>query len=462
MDSALTQHQTLWQTCLFQVKQYTSEEVFTRLFKPLEVHSFDRNILKLRVPSKQHVAQLEQDYIKILIPIVRNLFGASASVTYLIPQTATSTTAASSRGYETSTDTRVIKNPFIIPGIKRVKFDSQLLGHYTFENFVEGDCNRLVRSAGISVSVNPGTTSFNPMFVYGNSGLGKTHVAQAIGNDIIQRHPNLKVLYVSANRFQAQFQYASQHGEISDFIQFYQLVDVLIVDDIQEFSGNKPGTQNVFFNIFNQLHMLGKQLILTSDRPPVELKDIDERLLTRFKWGLSAQLEAPDYETKKAILRQKAINLDIKVNEDVIEFVANNVKANVRELEGALTALKAHSSLMQKEITIDLARSIMRDIVTIKNVDITIETILEEVAQYYKLDMAALLSNSRKREIVVPRQVAMYLCKMHTKASLAEIGKVSGKKNHATVLYACNTVVDLMSTDKIIKHQIEEIERKLK
>lgn len=461
MDSALTKHQTLWQTCLYQVKQFTSEEVFTRLFKPLEVLSFDSNILRLRVPSKQHLMQIEQNYIKMLAPIIKSQFGSNASVRYAIPNES-SVTDATARGYEATTDSRVIKNPFIIPGIKRVKFDSQLLPQYNFDNFVEGDCNRLVRSAGISVSVDPGLTSFNPLFIYGSSGLGKTHVAQAIGNTITQRHPNLKVLYVSANRFQAQFQYASHHGEVSDFIQFYQLVDVLIVDDIQEFSGNKPGTQNVFFNIFNQLHMLGKQVILTSDRPPVELKDIDDRLLTRFKWGLSAMLDLPDFETKVAILKSKAEGLGIVVPGDVIEFIANNIRANVRELEGALTSLKAHSNLMNKTITIDLARSVMRDIVTIKNVDINIETILEEVSNYYKVDREALLSNSRKREIVVPRQVAMYLCKLHTKCSLGEIGKGIGNKNHATVLYACTTIANLMDTDKILKHQIEEIERKMK
>lgn len=461
MDSALTKHQTLWQTCLYQVKQFTSEEVFTRLFKPLEVLSFDSNILRLRVPSKQHLMQIEQNYIKMLAPIIKSQFGSNASVRYAIPNESP-VTDATARGYESTTDTRVIKNPFIIPGIKRVKFDSQLLPHYNFDNFVEGDCNRLVRSAGISVSVDPGVTSFNPLFIYGSSGLGKTHVAQAIGNTITQRHPNLKVLYVSANRFQAQFQYASHHGEVSDFIQFYQLVDVLIVDDIQEFSGNKPGTQNVFFNIFNQLHMLGKQVILTSDRPPVELKDIDDRLLTRFKWGLSAMLDLPDFETKVAILKSKAEGLGVVVPGEVIEFIANNIKANVRELEGALTSLKAHSNLMNKAITIDLARSVMRDIVTIKNVDINIETILEEVSNYYKVDLESLLSNSRKREIVVPRQVAMYLCKLHTKCSLGEIGKGIGNKNHATVLYACNTIANLMDTDKILKHQIEEIERKMK
>lgn len=461
MDQVLNQYQTMWQSCLFQVKQFTSEEVFTRLFKPLEVLSFEDGVLRLRVPSKQHLLQIEQNYIRVLAPIIKGTFGDNASVRYAVPAES-SATAAAVRGYESSNEGRVIKNPFIIPGIKRVKFDSQLLSQYRLENFVEGQCNRLVRSAGISVSVDPGKTSFNPLFVYGSSGLGKTHVAQAIGNEILERHPNLKVLYVSANRFQAQFQYASQHGEVSDFIQFYQLVDVLIVDDIQEFSGNKPGTQNVFFNIFNQLHMLGKQVILTSDRPPVDLKDIDDRLLTRFKWGLSAMLDVPDYQTKMAILRQKSKMMGIVVSDEVFEFIANNVRANVRELEGALTSLKAHSSLMKSEINIDLARSVMRDIVTIKSVDVNIESIIEEVASYYKVEREKLLSNSRKREIVVPRQVAMYLCKMNTKSSLGEIGKAIGKKNHATVLYACTTIGNLMVNDKILKHQVEEILRKLK
>lgn len=462
MDLTLVQHKNLWQTCLYQVKQFTSEDVFTRLFKPIEVLSFDDNVLRLRVPSKQHLMQIEQNYIKILAPIIKAQFGTMASVRYAFPNDTTTTQMFDTRGYENNTSGKIIKNPFMIPGLRKVKFESQLLSQFQLDNFIEGDCNRLGRSAGVSVSVSPGETSFNPLFIYGGSGLGKTHLAQAIGNAILERDPKLKVLYVSANKFQSQFQYASQHGEISDFIQFYQLLDVLIVDDIQEFSGNKPGTQNVFFNIFNQLQMIKKQLVFTSDRPPVELKDLDERLLTRFKWGLSAQLTIPDFETKVAILNQKAKAMDIKIPKEVIEFIAENVRQNVRELEGALTSLKAHSSLMKKQIDIELAKNVIRDIVTIKNIDITLDYIVDSVAQYYKIEREAILSNSRKREIVFPRQVAMYLCKVHTKSSLNEIGMSIGKKNHTTVLYAYNAVKDLMSTDKILSHQIQEIERRFK
>ncbi|MEG1607878.1 MAG: chromosomal replication initiator protein DnaA [Mucinivorans sp.] len=453
-----TKYISVWQMCLSQIKKSTSEEEYARWFQPIEPIGFTNDILRLRVPSQRHLQHIEQNFIRVLAPIVRTNFGVKASIRYAVPQEDQS---ASIRGYSTQPDVATIKNPFIIPGLKKVKFDSQLRAEYNFDNFIEGSCNRLLRSAGLSISVNPGTTSFNPLFIYGSSGLGKTHLAQAIGNATVARHANSRVLYVSANRFQSQFQYAAHHGELNDFINFYQMIDVLIIDDIQELAG-KSKTQNIFFNIFNHLHMLGKQLILTSDRPPVELKDIEERLITRFKWGLSGELTPPDKQTRTTILHSKIKNIHLEVSEEVIAFLADNIKSNVRELEGALTSLEAYSRLMGQPLSIDLARRVLRDIVEITTTEVTIESILNLVSSHFGIELPMLLSKKRTRDVAQARQVAMYLCKKHTKAALSAIGSAVGGKNHATVLHSCKTIADIMETDKVLSQKIQEIERKLK
>lgn len=456
------QYNTIWQNCLSLIKSQTSDDEFVKWFKPMMPLSFDGENLRVRVPSQGHVQYIEQNYISMLRPIIREEFGVKTRLHYAIPN-ATPTPGDAHGGAASlysQTDTSTIKNPFIIPGIKKVTFDSQLNPELTFDNHIEGDCNRLARSAGISISVAPGKTSFNPLFIYGNSGLGKTHVAQAIGLAIKERDPECKVLYVSSNRFQNQFQTAAWRGELNDFIQFYQMIDVLIIDDIQELAG-KPGTQNIFFNIFSHLRMLGKQLILTSDRPPVELTDIEDRLITRFKWGLSAQLTPPDLATKIDILRHKCGKMGLEVEDAVIQFLAQNIKANVREIEGALTSLDAHSRLLGKRITLDLTKSVMRDIVKIDTREVTVDSIIELTCSTLKIEKSILLSAKRTREVAQARQIAMYLCKQYTKMPLSGIGLALGGKNHATVLHACKTIPNLVETDKIIRRQVEEIEKQL-
>lgn len=278
----------IWQNCLSQIRKQTSEEEFARWFEPIALLNFDGQTLSLRVPNETYISQIERNYIPFVRPIIASLFGQQTRVRYAIPKSEQSiplsknsdTTAIPQ--FKTQTDTANIKNPFVIPGLKKIIIDPQLSPNYTFGSFIEGECNRLARSAGMAVAVDPGNTPFNPLYIYGDSGLGKTHIVQAIGHEIRQRHPQMQVLYVSMNKFMAQYQTAVRNGEVPDFIHFYQMVDVLIIDDIQELAG-KAGTQTVFFNIFNHLHLSGKQLIFTSDKPPVELKDIEARLLTRFK-----------------------------------------------------------------------------------------------------------------------------------------------------------------------------------
>ncbi len=458
-------YKEVWQTCLSQIKEQTSSEEFSKWFKPIVPLDFDGTTLKLRVPNESYVYYIERHFIKLLTPIIHQQFGLKARLRYAVPQPeqqpaqvrATEADMTAINTFAARTDTANIKNPFVIPGIRKLVIDPQLNPNYTFDTFVEGECNRLCRSAGLSVAVSPGTT-FNPLYIYGDPGLGKTHIAQAIGMEAKQRRPSMQVLYVPMSKFQAQFTNAVRSGEINDFINFYQMLDMLIIDDIQELAG-KVKTQNAFFNIFNHLHLAGKQLILTSDKPPVELKDIEKRLLSRFKWGLSAQLMLPDYDTKIKIIRNKAYRLGAEVSDDVVECLASNINANVREIEGALSSLVANASFLGKKVTVSLAKEILKVYVQFTQKEITIEHICKVVCDYFKLSEEKFNSPRRTREVAQARQIAMYLSKQHTKAPLTVIGAAIGGKNHATVLHACKAISNLIETDKVFRHQIEEIEK---
>jgi chromosomal replication initiator protein len=354
-----------------------------------------------------------------------------------------------------------IKNPFIIPGLKKLDIDPRLNPENSFDNFIEGECNRLARSAGYAVAKNPGGTAFNPLLIYGDSGLGKTHLAQAIGIEVKELFPEKTVLYVNANKFQTQFVDAIRNNNKNDFLHFYQMIDVLIIDDVHEFAG-KEKTQDTFFHIFNHLHQSGKQLILTSDKPPVELQGMETRLLSRFKWGLSADLQAPDFETRMAILKKKTYNDGIELPEEVLEYISTHISDNIRELEGALISLLAQSTLNKKEITLDLTKEMIDKLIKSTKREISIDYIQKVVCNYYNIGLDQLQSKTRKREIVQARQVAMFFSKTLTKSSLATIGSQIGGKDHATVLHACKTVNNLIETDKRFRIQVDEIEKKLK
>ena len=461
-------HNDMWQYCLDRIKAQTSAEEFEKWFQPIVPLEFDGTTLRLRVPNESYVRQIEKNYIPFLRPIISQLYGQQTKLHYAVPRTPAPAAAPAPAEADTTpiarfnaqTNTANIKNPFVIPGVKKIVIDPQLNPNLTFATFIEGECNRLARSAGMSVAVNPGNNPFNPLYIYGDSGLGKTHIVQSIGHEVRQRHPELQVLYVSMNKFQAQFQTAYKNGEIPDFIHFYQMIDVLIIDDIQELTG-KTGTQNAFFNIFNHLQLAGKQLILTSDKPPVELKDIEQRLLTRFKWGLSAQLNTPDYETKLKIIRIKAQKLGAQISDDVVAYLADNISANVREIEGALSSLVANASFLGRKITTSLAKEILKVYVQLYQKEITIDHIIEVVCEYLNLDFARFNSTERTREIAQARQIAMYLAKQHTKAPLTTIGAAIGGRNHATVLHSCKAVSNLIETDKAFRRMVEEIEKKV-
>ena len=353
-----------------------------------------------------------------------------------------------------------IKNPFIVPGLKKIDVDSQLNPNYSFDNFIEGDCNRLARSAGYAVANKPGGTSFNPLLLYGGTGLGKTHLAHAIGIEIKNNFQNKTVLYVPADRFMNQFVDAVKNNSPNDFVHFYQMMDVLIIDDIHFLAG-KERTQDVFFHIFNHLHQNNKQIILTSDKAPVDLQGIEQRLLSRFKWGLSADLQSPDLETRIAILKRKMYNDGIELPTEIVEYIAYSITTNIRELEGALISIIAQTSLNKKPITLELAKQMIDKFVKNTVHEISIDYIQKIVCDYFELPLETLKSKTRKREVVKARQLAMYFSKSLTKSSLSAIGAHCGGKDHATVLHACRTVNNLMETDKKFKGYISDLQKRI-
>ena len=470
-------HQIVWKNCLKIIKDNVPVNSFKTWFEPIVPVKLDNNILTIQVPSPFFYEYLEETYIDILKKTIRRELGQDAKLEYNIvldndeitqkPQTIKF--PAKSNGKVKNKPVNVplnveegqVINPFIIPGIKKLNIDPRLNPIYSFANFIEGECNRLARSAGYAVSNHPGGTAFNPLLLYGDSGLGKTHLAQAIGIETKEKYPEKTVLYVNANKFQTQFTDSIRNNNKNDFLHFYQMIDVLIIDDVHEFSG-KEKTQDIFFHVFNHLHQSGKQLILTSDKPPVELQGMEQRLLSRFKWGLSADLQVPDFETRMAILKKKIYNDGIEMRDDVIEYIASNISSNIRELEGALISLLAQSTLNKREITMDLARNMVDKLIRSAKKEISIDYIQKVVCNYFSITTDQLHNNTRKRETVQARQIAMFFSKNLTKCSLATIGSQIGGKDHATVLHACKTVNNLMDTDKTFKHQIDEIEKKLK
>ena len=391
---------------------------------------------------------------------MENTFGNKMPFTESIPSSSSTNIKPQSIESPFNSFASELKNPFVIPGIRNLEIESQLNPNYTFENFLEGDSNRLARSAGIAVSNKPGGTSFNPLLIYGGVGLGKTHLAHAIGVDVKEKYPDKTILYISAEKFTQQYVESVKKNTRNDFIHFYQLIDILIVDDVQFLSG-KSGTQDVFFHIFNHLHQNGKQVIITSDKPPIDMQDIEQRLLSRFKWGLSAELQNPSYETRVSILKNRLFRDGVEINNEVIEFVAKNINTNVRELEGAIVSLIAQSSFNKVDISIELAKDVINKFVKNNKKEVSIEYIQKVVSDYFQMDIQTLQSKTRKRHIVQARQIAMYFAKKYTKASLASIGSQIGRRDHATVLHACKTVDNLSFTDKQFRTYVEDLNQKL-
>lgn len=468
--------QSVWDNCLSFIEDNITPQAFKTWFEPIKAVKLTDSALSIQVPSKFFYEWLEEHYVNLLKVSLTRELGETAKLVYVIKMENTygnkkpftekipsaNRTPVNSQEVDVPIKSKnpELKNPFIIPGIRNVKIESQLNPSYNFENFLEGDSNRLARSAGMAVANKPGGTSFNPLLIFGGVGLGKTHLAHAIGVNIKDNYPEKTVLYISAEKFTQQYIESVKKNNRNDFIHFYQIIDVLIVDDIQLLSG-KAGTQDVFFHIFNHLHQNGKQVILTSDKAPVDMQDIEQRLLSRFKWGLSAELHQPDFETRISIIKNKLYRDGVEMPEEIIEFLANNIKTNIRELEGAIISLIAHSSFNKKDITIDLAKTIVDNYVKNTKREVSIDYIQKVVSDYFQMDVETLQSKTRKRHIVQARQLAMFFAKKLTKASLASIGTQIGKRDHATVLHACKTVDNLSSTDKQFRKYVEDLGKKL-
>ncbi|MDR9398076.1 chromosomal replication initiator protein DnaA [Salibacter sp.] len=471
-------HEEVWKNCLSIIKDNVSHQSFKTWFEPIKPLNQKGSTLTIQVPSQFFYEWLEEHYITLLKKTIKKELGPNGSLEYSIimennyknnskslsvkvPTTNKSAVKnpSVSMPYEVGGN-KGIKNPFIIPGLKKVVVESQLNPNYSFENFVEGECNRLARSAGYAVASKPGGTAFNPLLTYGGVGLGKTHLAHAIGIEIKNNHPNKTVLYVSSEKFTQQFIDSVRNNTQNDFVHFYQMIDVLIIDDVQFFAG-KEKTQDVFFHIFNHLHQTGKQLVLTADKPPVEMQGIEQRLLSRFKWGLSADLQVPSLETRIAILQKKMYTEGIELPNEVVEYLAYSITSNIRELEGALISLIAQSSLNKKSITLDLAKEMIDKFVKNTAREVSIDYIQKVVCDYFNLPIELLKSKTRKREVVQARQIAMFFAKQMTKSSLANIGAHCGGKDHATVLHACKTVNNLIDTDKRFRNYIDDLEKKI-
>ena len=472
MDKAFDK---VWANCLEIIKDIVEWQHFKTWFEPIKAVALKEKILTIQVPSQFFYEYLEEHYVSLLAKTLKRELGAAARLEYRImvdsgnSKNKPLTMDVPGNGYKSYSNNEMdfplvinnpVKNPFVIPGLKKMQIDPQLNHAYTFDAFIEGDCNRVARRAGKTVAEKPGTTSFNPLVIYGGVGLGKTHLAQAIGNEVKRLHTNKVVLYVSSEKFINQFIDHGRNGAINDFIHFYQLIDVLIIDDVQFFNRAEK-SQDAFFSIFNHLHQSGKQLILTSDKPPKDLEGVQERLLSRFRWGLSADLQVPDYDTKIEILEKKMKSDGLEMPREVVKYIAYNINSNVRELEGALISLLAQSSLNKREIDLELAKKVLRNFVKPSSKEITIDAIQKMVCEYFDVPYDKLLQKTRKREIVQARQITMFLAKAFTKNSLKTIGEHFGGRDHTTVIHSCQTVKDLMDTDSLFKESVLELQQKV-
>jgi len=450
--------QQIWENCLEVIKPLITTLSYKTWFQPIVPVEVKDNELVLKVPSQFFYDWIEEHYGSMITKVISTVFGENAKVRYIIDSTGLSLDPNES-------DLVTQHNPPFSPHASirsdnLLSISKNLNPRYTFDNFIKGDCNQLARAAALAVANNPGGTSFNPLVIYGGTGLGKTHLMHALGNYASKNGKAKRIIYISSEKFTVDFVEAIQEDRVNEFSSFYRSMDLLIVDDIQFFAG-KEKTQDNFFHTFNALYQLGKQIVLSSDVPPKELKGLDDRLISRFQSGLTADIQPPDFETRVAILQQKSKENGFELPIDVIEFIAANITRNIRELEGCLISLFAKASLENKQINIELARDVLNTIIAHVKSPLTIEHIQKCICEYFDIPIDLLRGKTRQQEIVIPRQIAMYLAKELTNSSLKTIGMHFGGRDHSTVIHACQNIEELIKINSQYKQHIEKLRKKI-
>jgi len=440
-----------WKECLRVIKDNVSQMTYNTWFLPIKALEMADSTLKIQLPSQFFWEWIDEHFNTLITKTIHEVLGPHAKLSYIISEEK----EVFDISQVTKKDTP-LNNIITSTSKPKPEFETFLNPRYKFDNFIKGEGNQLARAASGAISENPGGTSFNPFFVYGGVGLGKTHLIQAVGNKILENFPDKKVIYLSSDTFTVEFVEAIQSNKVNEFSNFYRNMDVLIIDDIQFLIG-KEKTQDLFFQIFNILHQSRKQIILSSDKPPKDLKGLDDRLISRFQWGLTADIQPPDLETRIAILKKKSEDYGMKIANDILEYIASNITSNIRELEGCLIKLLANVSLNSKEINLELTKKTVKEIATDRKINITIETITKTVCGYLKVDENKIRDKTRKKEVVLARQVAMYLSKELTKCSLKTIGLNFGGRDHSTVIHACSTIEGMKLIDNTIKNLVDNL-----
>lgn len=449
-------HTTVWKACLLRIKDSVSMMTYNTWFLPIKPVELNDSTLKVQIPSQFFWEWIDEHFNVLITRSITEILGKDAKLTYVIAEE-----ISIGESNEAPVEKTSAQNNLHEKAKPKHNFESNLNTRYTFDNFIKGEGNQLARAAAGAISDNPGGTSFNPLFLYGGVGLGKTHLIQAIGNQIVKNFPEKKVIYLSSDIFTVEFVESIQTNKVNEFSNFYRSMDVLIIDDIQFLIG-KEKTQDLFFHIFNTLHQSRKQIILSSDKPPKDLKGLDERLISRFQWGLTADIQPPELETRIAILKRKAETYGMLVSNEILEYIATNITSNIRELEGCLIKLLASVSLSSKEITFDLAKKTVKEIATDRKTStLTIETITKVVCEHLGVAENKIRDKTRKKEIVLARQIAMYLAKELTLSSLKTIGLHFGGRDHSTVIHACNSIEDYKRKDSSFQLIIDDIRNKV-